>query len=152
MESSATMACVLKVKIHCEICKKKVMQVLQNLHGCYSFVVDAEKGTVEVQGKVNPELILRILGNNGTHAEIKSLRFNSDVQKDQYFYDGENRFRPPWETYPHPMLGPQFIPPQPPPPSLFPLPPPPRPLPPVRMQREVPPAFPSEMPESCILM
>ncbi|XP_024034328.1 H/ACA ribonucleoprotein complex non-core subunit NAF1 [Citrus clementina] len=125
------------------------MQVLQNLHGVYSVVIDAEKGTVNVSGKVNPNTILRILDKNGRHAEFSCLEFHGQVEKNNYvendhcYYYGDHGYIPPRVPVPYssyPMLGPEFsyyeryppfLPPPPPPlPPLPPRPPPPRPPPP----------------------
>ncbi|KAH9804185.1 Meiotic recombination protein SPO11-1 [Citrus sinensis] len=117
--------------------------------GVYSVVIDAEKGTVNVSGKVNPNTILRILDKNGRHAEFSCLEFHGQVEKNNYvendhcYYYGDHGYIPPRVPVPYssyPMLGPEFsyyeryppfLPPPPPPlPPLPPRPPPPRPPPP----------------------
>lgn len=118
--------------------------------GVYSVVIDAEKGTVNVSGKVNPNTMLRILDKNGRHAEFSCLEFHGQVEKNNYvendhcYYYGDHGYIPPRVPVPYssyPMLGPEysyyeryppFLPPPPPPPlpPLPPRPPPPRPPPP----------------------
>ncbi|KAL5803878.1 hypothetical protein ACOSQ3_030678 [Xanthoceras sorbifolium] len=134
------------------------MEVLQNLHGIYSVAIDAEKGTVKVSGKVNPNLVLRILQNNGKHAEVLFMRFDGEVVEDHFnfychYHGAENGFcyinninpHIVGVTHPYPFLmgpgypfyeraGPHFLPPPllpPPPPPPRPRPPPPSPPPPV---------------------
>ncbi|KAK3199973.1 hypothetical protein Dsin_023388 [Dipteronia sinensis] len=137
------------------------MEVLQNLHGAYSVAIDAEKGTVRISGRVNPNLALRILQNNGKHAEVISIKFDGEVVEpnfNYYSFYGENINgfinNPPrvvaYPPYPYLMGPPQysfyeraphFLPP-PPPPVLLPqplLPPPPPYLPPCPQPQQPPP-------------
>ncbi|GAY47691.1 hypothetical protein CUMW_106240, partial [Citrus unshiu] len=119
------------------------------IQGVYSVVIDAEKGTVNISGKVNPNTMLRILDKNGRHAEFSCLEFHGQVEKNNYvendhcYYYGDHGYIPPRVPVPYssyPMLGPEFsyyeryppfLPPPPPPlPPLPPRPPPPRPPPP----------------------
>lgn len=51
---------MMRVNVHCDGCKRKMMEGLQNLKGVYSVVLDAEQGTVKVNGKVNPTTILNV--------------------------------------------------------------------------------------------
>ncbi|KAK2640175.1 hypothetical protein Ddye_027970 [Dipteronia dyeriana] len=139
------------------------MEVLQNLHGAYSVAIDAEKGTVRISGRVNPNLALRILQNNGKHAEVMSIKFDGEVVEpnfNYYSFYGENIngfiSNPHRVAYPpYPILmgppqysfyerAPHFLPPPPtppPPPVLLPQPllPPPPYLPPCPQPQQPPP-------------
>ncbi|KAK4849828.1 hypothetical protein QYF36_001238 [Acer negundo] len=125
------------------------------IQGAYSVAIDAENGTVRISGRVNPNLALRILQNNGKHAEVTSIKFDGEVVEpnfNYYSFYGENIngfiSNPHRVAYPpYPLLmgppqypfyerAPHFLPPPPPPPLPLLLPPPylppcpPLPLPP----------------------
>ncbi|XVF77093.1 hypothetical protein PTKIN_Ptkin14bG0012400 [Pterospermum kingtungense] len=161
-------SCVFKVNMNCETCKRKVLDVLQNLHGVYSIVIDAEKGTVKVSGKVNPYIILKLFEKYGKHGEVSCIKFEGEVKEPIYFrpnYFGGNGYMPYGPTPQYPLMGgpnycypcydrrrygptppfpPPMAPPPPPPPLPAPLPlplaRPPAPLPPPISQK--PPAPP----------
>ncbi|XP_040990462.1 heavy metal-associated isoprenylated plant protein 32 [Juglans microcarpa x Juglans regia] len=100
--------CVLKVNSQCETCKRKVMEVLQSLRGAYNITIDADQGTVKVTGRVNPNVLLRVLERYGKHAEVKWIRFEGEVRERGYNYYGENGFVPsPYHGMPcnYPVLG-----------------------------------------------
>ncbi|KAL6204998.1 hypothetical protein ACLB2K_022264 [Fragaria x ananassa] len=67
---------MLNANMECEKCRLKVYEVLISVHGAYSIDIDAEQGTVNVSGKVNPKIILQLLG--GIHAKIKSVKFDAE--------------------------------------------------------------------------
>ncbi|XP_062011194.1 meiotic recombination protein SPO11-1 isoform X1 [Rosa rugosa] len=46
------------------------------IQGAYSIDIDAEQSMVKVSGKVNPKIILQLLG--GKHAKVKSIKFDSE--------------------------------------------------------------------------
>ncbi|TYI85403.1 hypothetical protein E1A91_D05G439900v1 [Gossypium mustelinum] len=164
MESRAEMSCVLKVNINCDTCRRKVMDVLQNLHGVYSVDIDAEKGTMKVSGNVNPNLILNIFEKYGKHGEISCVKFEGDTRDPFYHhhcnYYGGNGFIPYGSIHPYPFMqgpdpyfpwfaGHHYAPtPFPPPPPPLPPPPPP-PLQPVinYFPPKAPPAVEFEPPE-----
>uniref|UniRef100_A0A2N9ITR5 HMA domain-containing protein n=1 Tax=Fagus sylvatica TaxID=28930 RepID=A0A2N9ITR5_FAGSY len=161
--SSAEVSCVLKVNSQCETCKRKVMDVLQNVHGVYNISIDAEQGTVKVTGRVNPTMLLRVLERYGRHAEVKWIRFDGEVRERGYYYYGENGYVPsPYApapygvSYHYPMMGgyeyPPYagleypwydscrhLPPAPPPPMYPPGPPPMYPPGPPPMYQPPPP-------------
>ncbi|TXG67947.1 hypothetical protein EZV62_009222 [Acer yangbiense] len=117
----------------------------------YSVAIDAEKGTVRISGRVNPNLALRILQNNGKHAEVISTKFDGEVVEpnfNYYSFYGENingfinnPHRVAYPPYPFLMGPPQypfyeraphyFLPPSP-------QPPPPPPPPPVNNSPSLP--------------
>ncbi|XVE50834.1 hypothetical protein DITRI_Ditri01bG0195600 [Diplodiscus trichospermus] len=108
MESRAEMSCELKVNINCETCRKKVMDVLQKLHGVYSVVIDAEKGKVKVSGKVNPYKILKVLEKHGKHGEVSCVKFEGEVWEPIYYhhnYYGGNGHIPYGSAYSYPLMG-----------------------------------------------
>ncbi|KAI9185074.1 hypothetical protein LWI28_003903 [Acer negundo] len=133
------------------------------IQGAYSVAIDAENGTVRISGRVNPNLALRILQNNGKHAEVTSIKFDGEVVEpnfNYYSFYGENIngfiSNPHRVAYPpYPLLmgppqypfyerAPHFLPPPPPlplllpPPYLPPCPPLPPPPPPVNNSPSVP--------------
>ncbi|CAK7324514.1 unnamed protein product [Dovyalis caffra] len=113
------------------------MEALQNLKGVYSVVLDAEQGTVKVNGKVDPTIILNVFDKYGKHGEVSSVRF------DEQQWCGRNQYLMP---LPPPLLGPM---PQPPRPlSLQQQQKPPPPLPPVIKPPSAPPA-PSPLHSKC---
>ncbi|OMO83719.1 hypothetical protein CCACVL1_11247 [Corchorus capsularis] len=137
-------SCVMKVNINCETCRKKVMEVLQNLHGIYSVVIDADSGQLKVSGKVNPYIILKVFEKYGKHGEVSCVKFDGEVREPFYNpYYGGNGYIPygPGAPYPHiggpidyyhrpygpPPPFPHMPPPPLAPPYLRPRPPPPPP-------------------------
>ncbi|XVF33873.1 hypothetical protein REPUB_Repub18cG0009100 [Reevesia pubescens] len=114
MESRAEMSCILKVNINCDTCKKKVMDVLQNLHGVYSVVIDAEQGTVKVSGKVNPYIILKVLEKYEKHGEVTCIKFDGEVREPIYYPHnycyGGNGYIPYGSAHPYPLMeGPEYF-------------------------------------------
>lgn len=152
MDSNAQMSCMMRVDVHCDGCKRQMMEVLQNLKGVYSVVLDAEQGTVRVIGKVNPTTILNVFDKYGKHGEVSSLRFDGEVMEQiPYSFYGDNPYNPHEVPYPPipipipyhffrgpeqqlygrnpypmppPLLGTMPPPPWPPPPQQYPPPPP----------------------------
>ncbi|GMI85067.1 hypothetical protein HRI_002176000 [Hibiscus trionum] len=109
MESRAEMSCVLKLDVNCAKCRRKVMDVLQNLHGAYSVVIDAEKGILKVSGNVNPCIIMNIFEKYGKHGEITCIKFEGGVREPMYhphsYYYGRNGFSPYESVNPYPLMG-----------------------------------------------
>ncbi|XP_011038780.1 PREDICTED: neural Wiskott-Aldrich syndrome protein isoform X2 [Populus euphratica] len=141
MDSNAQMSCMMRVNVHCDGCKRKMMEVLQNLK-VYSVVLDAEQGTLKVNGKVNPSTILNVFDKFGKHGEVSSLRFDGEVMEQiPYSFYGDNPYNPyevPYPPIPYPFFrGPEqqlygrnpYLMPMP-PPLLGTKPPPPWPPPP----------------------
>ncbi|XP_011038781.1 PREDICTED: neural Wiskott-Aldrich syndrome protein isoform X3 [Populus euphratica] len=135
MDSNAQMSCMMRVNVHCDGCKRKMMEVLQNLK-------DAEQGTLKVNGKVNPSTILNVFDKFGKHGEVSSLRFDGEVMEQiPYSFYGDNPYNPyevPYPPIPYPFFrGPEqqlygrnpYLMPMP-PPLLGTKPPPPWPPPP----------------------
>lgn len=101
MDSNAQMSCMMRVNVHCDGCKRQMMEVLQNLKGVYSVVLDAEQGTVKVIGKVNPTTILNVFDKYGKHGEVSSLRFDGEVMEQiPYSFYGDNPYNPHEVPYP----------------------------------------------------
>ncbi|XP_015078270.1 heavy metal-associated isoprenylated plant protein 32-like [Solanum pennellii] len=74
MEPIADVSCNLKVNIHCESCKMKMMEVLHSVRGVYALTIDAEKGTANVCGEVDPNRLLLALLKSGQHAELINVK------------------------------------------------------------------------------
>lgn len=58
--------------------------------GVYNITMDADQGTVKVTGRVNPNVLLRVLERYGKHAEVKWIRFDGQIRESGYHYYGEN--------------------------------------------------------------
>ena len=122
--------------------------------GVYSVVIDAEKGTVKVSGKVNPYIILKVFEKYGKHGEVSCIKFEGEVKEPIYYhqnYYGGNGYVPYGSSHSYPpMGGPDYYnswydrhryaltPPVPPM-----APPPPPPAPPLPLPRPRPPPQPS---------
>ncbi|KAF8018156.1 hypothetical protein BT93_H3144 [Corymbia citriodora subsp. variegata] len=63
-------ACVLRVNIHCDGCRKKVKKLVQKINGVQNIAIDAELGKVTVMGFVDPRTVIKKLAKSGKHAEI----------------------------------------------------------------------------------
>ncbi|KAK3032183.1 hypothetical protein RJ639_035008 [Escallonia herrerae] len=87
MDRYAEMGCILKVNVHCDGCKMKMMQVLNAISGVYSVTIDAQEGTARVAGEVDPNVLLRALARSGKHAEIVRVNLKHPVLKRSYYGD-----------------------------------------------------------------
>ncbi|KAF3625125.1 putative RNA exonuclease 4-like [Capsicum annuum] len=74
MEPFAEVSCILKVDVHCDACKMKLVDVLSSVCGVYALTINAEKGEVNVCGEVNPNLLVKALKETGKHAEIVHVK------------------------------------------------------------------------------
>ncbi|CAK8572472.1 unnamed protein product [Lathyrus sativus] len=61
---------VLKVSIHCQGCKKKVIKILQGIYGVTSVNIDLKQQKVVVTGNVNSDILIMKLTKTGKHAEL----------------------------------------------------------------------------------
>ncbi|KAB5521213.1 hypothetical protein DKX38_025532 [Salix brachista] len=124
------------------------------LVGVYSVVLDAEQGTVKVNGKVNPTTILNVFDEYGKHGEVSSLRFDGEVMEQiPYSFYVDNPYEVPYPPIPFPYpffrgllygRNPYLMPM--PPPLLVPMSPPPRPPPPQKQRHPLPPPLPQQQP------
>lgn len=69
------------------------------LLGVYSIVIDAEKGTARVTGKVDPNTLLMVLARSGNHAEILWVQldqgkgyYNNDTKYTSYWNSNDNKY------------------------------------------------------------
>ncbi|XAR49127.1 hypothetical protein NMG60_11032206 [Bertholletia excelsa] len=60
----------LRVSIHCEACKKKVMKVLESVEGVQKVDVDSKLQKVVVFGNVHPEIAIKKLSKSRKNAEL----------------------------------------------------------------------------------
>lgn len=60
----------LRVRIHCEGCKKKVKKILQNIDGVYRTEIDPQQQKVTVTGNVDADTLIKKLLKSGKHAEL----------------------------------------------------------------------------------
>ncbi|KAL5068753.1 hypothetical protein RYX36_019640 [Vicia faba] len=61
---------VLKVSIHCQACKKKVIKILQGIYGVTSVTIDLKQQKVIVTGNVSSDVLIMKLTKTGKHAEL----------------------------------------------------------------------------------
>ncbi|XP_022876922.1 uncharacterized protein LOC111395144 [Olea europaea var. sylvestris] len=85
MEPYADAGCVLKVNVHFQACKMKMMEVLNSICGVYSVIIDAEEGTARVSGLVDPNILMRALARTGYHAELKWVKLKHPELSRCYF-------------------------------------------------------------------
>ncbi|KAK3010044.1 hypothetical protein RJ639_012813 [Escallonia herrerae] len=119
MDPFADMGCVLKVNVHGEACKMKMMEVLSSINGVYSVSIDSQSGTAKVSGEVDPNILLmhwrqRGITQSWSGVKLKHSRLNrgyhgsygfgSTVDDGLYTY-GTGLYRHPWydihEPYRH---------------------------------------------------
>lgn len=62
--------CVLRVSIHCEGCKRKVIKLLRSLPGVENIEIERQQQRVVVTGDVSPESLIRKLVKSGKNAEL----------------------------------------------------------------------------------
>ncbi|MCD7462545.1 hypothetical protein HAX54_048730 [Datura stramonium] len=74
MEPFADVSCILKVDVHCDACKMKMVEVLSSVCGVYALTINAQKGEVNVCGEVDPNLLVKALKGTGKHAEIVRVK------------------------------------------------------------------------------
>ncbi|XP_060180911.1 heavy metal-associated isoprenylated plant protein 22-like [Lycium barbarum] len=97
MEPFAEVSCILKVDVHCDACKMKMVEVLSAVCGVYALTINAEKGEVNVCGEVDPNLLVKALKGTGKHAEIVSVKLKHPAlctPTPHYNY-----YRPPYIAY-----------------------------------------------------
>ncbi|XP_065853136.1 heavy metal-associated isoprenylated plant protein 35 [Euphorbia lathyris] len=61
---------LLKVSVHCEGCKRKVIKILKNIEGVYKVEIDLRQQKVTVIGNVDGETLINKLLKAGKHAEV----------------------------------------------------------------------------------
>ncbi|KAK4355549.1 hypothetical protein RND71_024520 [Anisodus tanguticus] len=86
MEPFAEVSCILKVDVHCDACKMKMVEVLSSVCGVYALTINAEKGEVNVCGEVDPNLLVKALKGTGKHAEIVSVKLKHPALTPTTYY------------------------------------------------------------------
>ncbi|KAG8365147.1 hypothetical protein BUALT_Bualt18G0074100 [Buddleja alternifolia] len=87
MEPYAEASCVLKVNVHCQACKMKMMEVLGSICGKYNVDINSEEGLARVYAVVDPNLLLKALARTGYHAELKWVKLRHPDMNRGYYYD-----------------------------------------------------------------
>ncbi|KAK9268399.1 hypothetical protein L1049_000148 [Liquidambar formosana] len=97
------------------------MEVLQSIRGVYSITIDAEKGIVKVNGKVDPNILLMVLAKSGQHAEILWAKLeNSKGTTESQWYNRDQRSLPAPNYYSQSSLpAPDYYSPAPLPPASY---------------------------------
>lgn len=62
--------CALRVSIHCEGCKRKVIKLLRSVPGVENIEIERQQQRVVVTGDVSPESLIRKLVKSGKNAEL----------------------------------------------------------------------------------
>ncbi|VFQ99953.1 unnamed protein product [Cuscuta campestris] len=70
MEPYADASCILRVDIHCDACKSKMVDVMSSVSGPYSIDIDGEENVLKMCGEVEPNRLLAALSRGGKHTEI----------------------------------------------------------------------------------
>ncbi|PIN12071.1 Copper chaperone [Handroanthus impetiginosus] len=87
MEPCAEASCVLKVNVHCQACKMKMLEVLGSICGKYNVDINSEEGLARVYALVDPNLLLRALARTGYHAELKWVKLRHPELNRNYYSD-----------------------------------------------------------------
>ncbi|XP_075488294.1 uncharacterized protein LOC142527393 [Primulina tabacum] len=88
MEPYAEASCVLKVNVHCQACKMKMLEVLGSICGVFDVTIDSQEGLAKVYGVVNPNMLVRALTRTGYHAELKWVKLgHPDLNRRSYSHD-----------------------------------------------------------------
>lgn len=61
--------CVLRVSIHCEGCKRKVIKILHNINGVHAIEIDRKQQKVTVTTNTDEQTLIKRLIKAGKHAE-----------------------------------------------------------------------------------
>ncbi|XP_022969697.1 heavy metal-associated isoprenylated plant protein 36-like isoform X3 [Cucurbita maxima] len=61
--------CLLRVSIHCEGCKRKVIKILHNIHGVHAVEIDRNQQKVTVTTNIDEQTLIKRLIKAGKHAE-----------------------------------------------------------------------------------
>ncbi|XP_022934017.1 heavy metal-associated isoprenylated plant protein 36-like isoform X1 [Cucurbita moschata] len=61
--------CLLRVSIHCEGCKRKVIKILHNIHGVHGVEIDRKQQKVTVTTNIDEQTLIKRLIKAGKHAE-----------------------------------------------------------------------------------
>ncbi|XP_060174249.1 heavy metal-associated isoprenylated plant protein 32-like [Lycium barbarum] len=92
MEPFADVSCNLKVNIHCDSCKMKMMEVLHSIRGVYALTIDAETGIANVCGEVDPNRLLAALARSGQHAELINVKLKHPALSNPRSQYGHNNY------------------------------------------------------------
>ncbi|KMZ56487.1 hypothetical protein ZOSMA_94G00110 [Zostera marina] len=61
---------VLKVHIHCNGCRLKLKKLVEKINGIHNINIDEEEGKVKIFGDIDPSVVIKVLANNGKHAQL----------------------------------------------------------------------------------
>ncbi|KAL3614696.1 hypothetical protein CASFOL_040461 [Castilleja foliolosa] len=114
MDNYAEASCILKVNIHCQACKMKILEILGSICGEYNIDINTEEGLVKVYAMVEPNILMKALSRTGYHAELKWAKLqhpklnrnyynytNGPNGYDPYNYNGYNHGVGSIDHYPH---------------------------------------------------
>ncbi|KAL3637520.1 hypothetical protein CASFOL_018688 [Castilleja foliolosa] len=85
MENYAEASCILKVNIHCQACKMKILEVLGSICGEYNIDINIEEGLVKVYAMVEPNILMKALSRTGYHAELKWAKIQHPKSNRNYY-------------------------------------------------------------------
>ncbi|KAL0900250.1 hypothetical protein Bca101_084211 [Brassica carinata] len=73
MDFSVDMSCEIKVNTSCELCHRKVSEVMQSLTAYYSVTYLGENNTIKLKARANPNIIMGISLKYGDHGKITNF-------------------------------------------------------------------------------
>ncbi|KAF3610964.1 hypothetical protein DY000_02050762 [Brassica cretica] len=125
MDFSVDMSCDIKVNNSCELCHRKVNEVMQSLTAFYSVTYLGENNTIKLKARANPNVIMGISHKYGDHGKITNFHMNGQpFLPGNYGYPLPNPPPPQKESTPPQGIYKQHTAP----PSYVMQPPPPMPL------------------------
>ncbi|KAI3466427.1 hypothetical protein Pfo_023090 [Paulownia fortunei] len=89
MEPYAEASCVLKVNVHCQACKMRMLEVLGSICGKYNVDINSEEGLARVDALVEPNILLKALARTGYHAELKWVKLRHPELSRSRYYDND---------------------------------------------------------------
>ncbi|KAL6538477.1 hypothetical protein OROGR_012465 [Orobanche gracilis] len=90
MDFYAEASCILKVNVHCQSCKMRILEVLGSICGEYNIDINTEEGLVRVYALVEPNLLMRALARTGYHAELVRVKLQHPKLNRNYYHDSYN--------------------------------------------------------------
>ncbi|KAJ0263941.1 Uncharacterized protein HA466_0023820 [Hirschfeldia incana] len=76
MDFSVDMSCEIKVNNSCELCHRKVTEVMQCLTAYYSVTYLGSNNTIKLKARANPNVIMWISHKYGDHGKISNFRMD----------------------------------------------------------------------------
>ncbi|CAH8384863.1 unnamed protein product [Eruca vesicaria subsp. sativa] len=78
MDFSVDMSCEIKVNRNCELCHRKVTEVMQSLTGHYSVTYLGDNNTIKLKSRANPNVIMWLNHKYGDHGKLTNFVMNGE--------------------------------------------------------------------------